>query len=115
MKRSMVTGLMAVVLLALALSLSVSGGEAQAASSTIWKRCGQTYLFENAPPVEFSVKQTSCFQGVVVFAHLLVDEHGYCNPSCELEGGWRCQARSGQGINCSLAAKQIKATAVKRH
>jgi len=113
MKPIKTTGLLALVF-ALALLFSASSSQAEA-SSTTWKRCGQTYLFENAPPVEFSVKQTSCFQGVVVFAHLLVDEHGYCNPSCELEDGWQCQARSGQGLNCSLGSKQIKATAVKRH
>lgn len=113
MTRSMTTGFVAVVL-ALVLSFSAASSQAQA-SSDGWKRCGETYLFENAPPVEFSTKQTSCFQALIVFAHLLVDEHGYCNPSCELAGGWRCQARSGHGIYCLQGPKRIKAVPVRRH
>ena len=108
--------LLSIGVLALVLALSLASvSSAKANSSNDWKRCGQTYLSEGSPPVEFSVKKTSCFKALVVFAHLLVDENGYCNPSCELEGGWLCQARSGQGINCSLGAKRIKAVAVKRH
>jgi len=101
------------LVLALTLLASTSNAQVKAADSTHWKRCGEVYLFKGAPPVEFSVQKTSCFKGLFVLAHLLVEENGYCVPNCEVIG-WHCEARSGQGLYCALGDKRLKAVP-RRH
>jgi hypothetical protein len=78
-----------------------------------WKKCGETFLFRGLPKVAFGVKRTSCYQGIEVFAHVIVEQNGSCNPECRVID-WRCTAREGRGIYCTRGAKQVRAIPLKR-
>jgi hypothetical protein len=79
-----------------------------------WKKCGETFLFRGLPKVAFGVKRTSCFQGILVFAHVLVDHSGACNPQCQVIG-YRCAILDSGGLLCSKGAKQVRAIPLRRN
>lgn len=79
-----------------------------------WKKCGETFLFRGLPKVAFGVKRTSCFQGIQVFAYVIVEHHGYCNPECQVIG-YRCAALDSGGLLCSNGGKQVRAIPLRRN
>jgi hypothetical protein len=67
-----------------------------------WKKCGETYLLPGVPPVAFYVKRVTCYQALVVFAHIIVDNLP-CDPAACKVIGFTCvhPDREGSGLYCA--------------